>query len=106
PLAGPGTATLKTVAGAVAAACAALYWFPFALAIPATLCSPLFFRSDRRLEAGWWRMPLLGAAVSGLTIGCAVVAASVLAGSHSVADFLQWFRSSSHGWDQSRRLLR
>ena len=81
----------------LAFAAAVWMWFPYALAMPAAVTSPLFlFGFDRRR----WRLSIATALVAAslIALAYAVVAIGVL-GIHSFAGFKTWMTAASHDTD-------
>jgi hypothetical protein len=81
----------------LALAAAVWMWFPYALAMPAAVTSPLFlFGFDRRR----WRLSIATAVVAGslILLAYAVVVIGVL-GIHSFAAFKAWMTAASHDTD-------
>jgi hypothetical protein len=86
--------TTGVLAG-LALAGAVCFWFPYILAIPAAVTSPLFFFDRRR-----WRLVISTALAAGgfmaLAYGAVVVGAL---GIHSFAGFKAWMSAASHDTD-------
>jgi hypothetical protein len=87
------TATLAGLFLAVAVC----FWFPYILALPAAVTSPLFFFGfDRRR----WRLVITTAVATGvfLALGYGIVVVGVL-GIRSVTGFMTWMSAASHDTD-------
>lgn len=78
------------------------FWFPFGLAAPAVaVAGPLLGRRERL-----WRESLLALLVFGFALLFGFGLGAYLSGCRDAADLARWIHSSSHGWEQNRRLLR
>ena len=78
------------------------FWFPFGLAAPAVaVAGPLLLGRKRLL-----RESSLILLIFGVAILCGFGLGAYLGGSRDAAGLAKWVHSSSHGWEQNRRLLR
>jgi hypothetical protein len=85
----------------------ALFWFPFAVAIPAASCAARFlaFPGSTRRKMSWPEC-LLSAVISGAVVLAGVGAAAWLAGVRSEPELVAWAVSAGHGMQQNRRWIR
>jgi len=86
---------------------AALFWLPYAIAIPAACCARRFVQVP---GAGAQRMPwnrvLLSATVAGAVMAVGMGLTAILAGVRSVPDGLAWLTAAQHGLHQNRQAVR
>jgi hypothetical protein len=97
--------------GLVGPAClfgvAALFWFPFAMAIPAASCAGRFIRLPGGEQRGMsWRQCILSCAIAVAVLFAGIMVSAWLAGIRSVPEAVSWVASSGHGTQQNRRWLR
>jgi hypothetical protein len=77
-------------------------WFPFVFAVPAAVvAAPVLCQRTR-----WWREAALALLVFVAVAFFGFGFGAYLSGCRHSADLANWVRSSSHGWEQNRRLLR
>jgi len=90
-----------------AAGIAALFWFPYILGIPGILATAYLWDTPRSASARrrWLWMAYISV-FFGILIASGYLLAILALQIHSIAGFKAWFSKSSHGWAQTRRLVR
>ena len=86
---------------------AALFWFPFALVIPAASCARIL--APKALSGGSgmsWGQAFQCALLSGALLGAGIGTAAIMAGVHSFPQLHSWVSSASHDQHQNRQLVR
>jgi hypothetical protein len=87
---------------------ATLLWFPYVLAIPATLMVEPYWRSLQHNPRTSIDLKLMvhGAAAIALCIAIGYAVAIAAHGFNSTGAVYAWMNDSAHGWSQNRNLLR
>ncbi len=96
------TSAARIVAATFSLGLMAALWLPFVLTVPAIAISPLSLRRGGKR----WREPLLVVVALGVALLLLFGLGSRLGGCTNAADTLKWVQSSSHDWQQNRRLIR
>jgi 4-amino-4-deoxy-L-arabinose transferase-like glycosyltransferase len=93
----------------VAGALAALFWFPYIVALPGVLAASLLWRTeqtDRSVNSKRIRIAAATAASAGLALCAGYAAPVILLHLNSIAAWTHWIGNANHGWAQNRRLFR
>lgn len=86
---------------------AALFWFPFAMAIPAASCAGRYIGLPGGVKRGMsWRQCVLSCVIAVAVLSAGIMVAAWLAGIRSVPEAVSWVASSGHGMRQNRRWIR
>jgi hypothetical protein len=101
---GAGLTTRDGVVTGVAMAAMICFWFPFVVAVPAILCAPLIFSTPTSEKI----KIVVGAAVVGGVLVCAVYAAVVIGGvgTHTVSGLRNWMQQTTGQSVQDKGLAR
>jgi hypothetical protein len=92
------------VLSGAAAAMSVLFWFPYIIALPGVLAAFVLW-PDRQFRRGTG-LAIVMLASAGVLVCAGYVVPIVSLHIHSIAALKQWAAASSHGWSQSKRLLR